>query len=144
MLRAQRDVNPSLRLLGTVAFARDPRASARNQATNQEVPALLEGSGVQSFTASIRHAPAATAATLQELLEAAEQASSERISMLRRRAKATKAGKHAAPTERSLWARPDAVEALAMDYLALLREATTRMNAADQQQPAPGLTPAAN
>jgi len=62
VLRAQRDVNPSLRLLGTVAFARDPRASARDQATNQEVPALLEGSGVQSFTASIRHAPAATAA----------------------------------------------------------------------------------
>lgn len=32
---------------------------ARNQAIEQEVLALLEGSGVQPFTVSIRHAPAA-------------------------------------------------------------------------------------
>ncbi len=148
ILRAQRDVNPSLRLLGTVAFARDPRASARNKATEQEVLGLLEGSGVQPFTSSIRHAPAAardsrsSSLTLQELLEAAEQANSERISRLRRREKGTEAGKDAVPAERSLWARPDAVEALAMDYLAVLREATTRMKA--DQQSAPGLTPAAS
>ena len=130
VLRARRDFNPSLQLLGTVAFARDPRASARNRATEDEVRALLDGSGVEPFRASIRHAPAAardarsSSLTLQELLAASEQASSDRISMLRRR---NKTGKHATTSERSLWARPDAVEALAMDYLAVLRELTQRM-----------------
>ena len=130
VLRARRDFNPSLQLLGTVAFARDPRASARNRATEDEVRALLDGSGVEPFRASIRHAPAAardarsSSLTLQELLAASEQASSDRISMLRRR---NKTGKHAATSERALWARPDAVEALAMDYLAVLRELTQRM-----------------
>jgi len=30
ILRARRDTNPTLTFLGTVAFARDPRATARN------------------------------------------------------------------------------------------------------------------
>lgn len=131
VLRAQRDTNPTLRLIGTVAFARDPRASARNRATEAEVLALLAGSGVRPFTAGIRHAPAAARdaraanLTLQELLAAAEQANSDRISMLRKRRK----GAHAGGPERSLWARPDAVESLAQDYLAVLRETLQRMNA---------------
>ena len=146
ILRAQRDFNPTLRLLGTVAFARDPRASARNRATEQDVLALLEGSGVLPFEASIRHAPAAARDTrasnftLQELLASAEQANSDRISMLRRRGKP---GYHGASPERSLWARTDAVEALAKDYLAVLREATERMAALDAA-PTAAMTPASS
>jgi cellulose biosynthesis protein BcsQ len=140
VLRARRDVNPELQLLGTVAFARDPRATARNSAIDREVFALLAGSDVQPLQAYIRHAPAAArdaranSLTPQELLSATEQASTDRISMLRRR----REGKHQAPTERSVWARPEAADALARDYLAVLREVRQRMAAVETApNPAP-------
>jgi hypothetical protein len=52
-------------------------------------------------------------------------------------------GQQPVSADRATVAAPG-VEALAMDSFAVRREATTRKNAAAQQQPAPGLTPAAS
>lgn len=134
VLRARRDLNPALRFLGTVHFARDVRASARNAALDDSIQGLLEGSGVQPFRATVRHSPAvardarALGLTPRELIDKAEEASSERFAMLRRR----RTGRAAATgDERNLWGRPDAAEALARDYLAVLRELLIRMSDAD-------------
>lgn len=139
VLRARRDLNPSLRFLGTVHFARDVRASARNAALEESIRGLLAGSGVEPFAATVRHSPAvardarALGLSPRELIAKAEEASSERFAMLRRRR--TAASAHVAE-ERSLWGRPDAAEALARDYLAVLRELLLRMAAADESQSA--------
>lgn len=131
--RAQRDTNEALRLLGTIHFARDARATARNAALRNSLDDMLTGSPVTPFEATIRHSPAvardARAANLTpvELIEQAEAANTDRIAMLRSR----KQGRHAAPLpDRRLWGRPDAAELLARDYLAVLKELTARMDAA--------------
>jgi len=131
--RAQRDTNAGLRLLGTVHFGRDSRATARNAALRNSLEEMLVGSPVTPFEATIRHSPAvardARAASLTpvELIEHAEAATTDRIAMLRNR----KHGRHAAPTpDRRMWGRPDAAELLARDYLAVLKELIRRMDAA--------------
>ena len=134
VLRARRDLNAAVRFLGTVHFARDVRASARNAALEESIRELLAGSGVEPFAATVRHSPAvardarALGLSPRELIAKAEEASSDRFAMLRRR----RAGRHVeAVEERNLWGRPDAAEALARDYLAVLRELLLRMAEAD-------------
>lgn len=134
VLRARRDLNPSLRFLGTVHFARDVRASARNAALGESIRGLLAGSGVEPFAATVRHSPAvardarALGLSPRELIAKAEEVSSDRFAMLRRR---RHGGQSEVTEERSLWGRPDAAEALARDYLAVLRELLVRMAEAD-------------
>ena len=131
VLRAQRDLNPKLRFLGTVHFARDVRASARNAALEESIRGLLTGSGLTPFAATVRHSPAvardarALGLSPRELIVKAEEASSDRFAMLRRR----RSGRPTATDEdeRGVWGRPDAAEALARDYLAVLRELLKRM-----------------
>lgn len=134
VLRAQRDLNPALRFLGTVHFARDPRATARNAALAASLHDLLDGSGIAPLAASIRHSPAvardarALGMSPQELIEQADQASAERFARLRRR----KTGRREQdPVDRGLWGRPDAAEALARDYLAVLKEMLGRIAEAE-------------
>ncbi len=140
VLRARRDLNPSLEFLGTVHFARDVRASARNEALDSSVRQLLAGSGVEPFTATVRHSPAvardarALGMSPRELIEQAEAASAERFAMLRRR----RVGRHEPESStRLLWGRPDAAEALARDYLAVLKELLGRIALAQTQAPVP-------
>lgn len=139
VLRARRDLNPSLRFLGTVHFARDVRASARNAALENSIRGLLAGSGVEPFAATVRHSPAvardarALGLSPRELIAKAEEASLDRFAMLRRR---RTAAHPEVAEERSLWGRPDAAEALARDYLAVLRELLLRMAAADESRSA--------
>lgn len=144
ILRARRDTNPTLTFLGTVAFARDPRAIARNAALEAAVRELLHGSDVEPFTATIRHSPAvardarALALTPQELITEAEKATSTRIMMLRGRRSNPKndQAEHqpgsASDRGSRLWARPEASDALARDYLNVLRELLERITVAEQ------------
>lgn len=144
ILRARRDTNPTLTFLGTVAFARDPRATARNASLDAAVRELLRGSGVEPFSAAIRYSPAvardarALALTPQELIAEAEKATSARISMLRRRrtrGQQTEPGRRLGPPfddENTLWARPEASDALARDYLNVLGELLERIAVAEQ------------
>jgi chromosome partitioning protein len=134
VLRARRDLNPALRFLGTVHFARDVRASARNTALDDSIRELLAGSGVEPFQATVRHSPAvardarAFGLSPRELIEKAEEANSERFAMLRRR----RSGRlEQGNGDRGLWGRPDAAEALARDYLAVLKELLARIAAAE-------------
>lgn len=132
VLRAQRDSNPDLTFLGTVAFARDPRATARNRALDDSVRQLLSGSEVLPFETSIRHAPAAArdaralGLTPRELIEQAEKSDVRRFAMLRRRQSGAHSGDHSSG-DRTLWSRADASDAVARDYLDLLKEILMRM-----------------
>jgi chromosome partitioning protein len=149
ILRARRDANPTLAFLGTIAFARDPRATARNGSLQAAIRQLLSGSGVEPFEATIRHSPAvardarALALTPQELIAEAERATSARISMLRLRRAGEQPGESRRllrPRSRddgSLWARPEASEALARDYLDVLRELFSRIASAEQGKSSP-------
>lgn len=127
VLRANRDLNPGLTFLGPVAFGRDPRATARNAALDRTVLQMLAGSGVEPFTATIRHSPAAArdvrglSLTPRELIRQAEQSSTERVRRLKTRTKSTEGV--------TTWSRPEAAEALARDYLALLKEILQRCTA---------------
>lgn len=132
VLRARRDTNPDLTFLGTIAFGRDLRASARNAALDQSVREMLDGSGVTQFRATVRHAPAAArdaraqGLTPQELISQAEQASASRISKLRSRKRG--GGVFSSQGDGPvLWARPEAADALAHDYLEVLKELLERM-----------------
>ena len=139
VLRARRDTNPTLMFLGTIAFGRDLRASARNAALDQAVRDLLDGSGVTQFRATVRHAPAAArdaraqGLTPQELIAQAEKASTSRISRLRLRKRGSALPDHA--NEPVLWARPEAADALAHDYLAVLKELLERIARAETAEP---------
>ncbi len=139
VLRARRDTNPSLTFLGTIAFGRDLRASARNAALDQAVRELLDGSGVTQFQATVRHAPAAArdaraqGLTPQELIAQAEKASTNRISRLRLRKRGGGVPHHL--DEAVLWARPEAADALAHDYLAVLMELLERIARAETAEP---------
>jgi len=140
VLRARRDTNPDLTFLGTVAFGRDPRASARNAALDQAVRDLLEGSGVTQFQATVRHSPAAArdaraqGLTPEELIQQAEKASTSRISRLRMRRRSG-GGSISAGDEPVLWARPEAADALAHDYLEVLKELLERMTGVESARP---------
>lgn len=140
VLRARRDINPSLTFLGTIAFGRDLRASARNAALDQAVRDLLDGSGVTQFQATVRHAPAAArdaralGLTPQELIAHAETASTRRISRLRLRKRNGTITHNG--DEPVLWARPEAADALAHDYLAVLKELLERITAVETAHPA--------
>lgn len=135
VLRARRDLNPELQFLGTVHFARDVRASARNAALDRSLQDLLAGSGIEPFRSAVRHSPAvardarALALGPRELIEQAEQESAERFARLRRR----RAGRHELDVARPFWGRPDAAEALARDYLAVLKELLSRIAAAERR-----------
>lgn len=143
VLRARRDTNPDLTFLGTVAFARDPRASARNAALDLAVRDLLEGSGVTQFRATVRHAPAAArdaraqGLTPQELIAQAEKASTSRISKLRLRHRSNEQPVDGSGEGREplLWTRPEAADALAHDYFDVLKELLERMTAAESVIP---------
>lgn len=140
VLRARRDTNPDLTFLGTIAFGRDLRASARNAALDQAVGELLEGSGVTQFRATVRHAPAAArdaraqGLTPQELIAQAEKASTSRISRLRLRKRSGNAVPGNAD-EPVLWARPEAADALAHDYLEVLKELLERIASVETAEP---------
>ncbi len=140
VLRARRDTNPDLTFLGTIAFGRDLRASARNAALDQAVRELLHGSGVTQFQATVRHAPAAArdaraqSLTPQELIAQAENASASRISRLRLRKRSGSAPLNSGD-EPVLWARPEAADALAHDYLAVLKELLERIASVKTAEP---------
>lgn len=131
MLRARKDRNPDLELLGVVRFGVDLRATVRNSATEQALRQLLHGSGVEPFTACIRHAPAAArdmrahSLTPQELVARSQDAASQRIDRLRSHAPRL-------PADQQVYARSTQASSLASDYLHVLKELLQRIGTAQK------------
>ena len=78
-----------IKLLGVVLFGVDPKAPRRNQDIIEQIGEMLEGSGVEPFTAYIRHNEGAAVdmrnlgVTPAELVAIAKTARKERLTQLR-------------------------------------------------------------
>lgn len=79
----------TIALLGVVLFEVAPRATARNAVITERIRELLEGSGAEPFTATIRHAPEPALVarerhlTMQELANLTDQSQSEVLQALK-------------------------------------------------------------
>jgi chromosome partitioning protein len=121
-LRA-RSQGAAVSLLGVVLVAVNPRATARNAAVLTEVAQLLEGSGANAFSTTLRTDQAAAIdlrarhLTPTELVEANKAAKSSRLRSL---------GRGGAEKD-GLWSRD--ASGLASDYVALAKEVLIRIAA---------------